>query len=55
MINWSNLSFAAAARQICRLAYKYGWDRACEIAKKELGEDADEAIRLAFKWDAQHR
>lgn len=55
MINWSNLSFSAAARLIVRIAYKVGWDRALEIAKKEMGEDAEEAIRLAFKYDSGRR
>jgi hypothetical protein len=55
MINWANLTIERAAAVVLGLAHKLGWDRAEEIARKELGEDADEALRLAYTWEARRR
>lgn len=54
-INWDNLTFEQAGHVILKLAFKVGWERACAIAKAEMGEDAEEAIRLAFVYEARLR
>lgn len=55
MINWSNLTIERCAAVLLKIAYRYGWDRAEAIAQKELGEDAEEALRLAHIWEQRRR
>lgn len=50
-INWNNLTEVQAARLVGKLARRYGWERAAEIARKELeADEVDDILRQAHAW-----